>query len=555
VIGSTVNGTRYLVKLAVGQYALTKDGRMTATDAGYGTASGSGTTGLSALVAEFTETRPYPSPYDERQIGFRAGLAAGLTPEILAAAAEDPSRFTDIGLGRLAANSYGSPGSQSQVHTYVKNNGDEGKQRVAKALLHLLHDEASPESDRIDDLVYEGDWKVPGLSESLAVKALAVVYPDRWLPLYMYTGPKGKKLLTHSGPLLIAPLDESEFETTGAQAVESNRRLREVLEPHFPGDPWGQMEFAYWLHERDQTLVEEPDTVASLATELLLDVEWLQETIELLRDKKQLIFYGPPGTGKTFVARRLAEYIGGDDSRVKIVQFHPSYAYEDFVEGFRPRLSEQTGATIEFEIRPGPLRQIAANAEASEDDWCLVIDEINRANIAKVFGELYYLLEYRDAAIDLQYGDSFSLPTNVYFIGTMNTADRSIALLDAALRRRFHFRAFFPDQPPVKGLLRRWLKEHRPDMEDVADLVDQANSLLPDRHLHIGPSHFMTDRLSPEWLPKIWSGSVIPFIEEQFFDEPDRLDAFGLEQLRAEQSTQPQDNSEGNGDSASSPLA
>ena len=133
----------------------------------------------------------------------------------------------------------------------------------------------------------------------------------------------------------------------------------------------------------------------------------------------------------------------------------------------------------------------------------------------------------------MQYGDSFQLPRNLYVIGTMNTADRSIALLDAALRRRFHFVEFFPDKWPFQGLLRRWLARHRPDMEYVAGLVDRVNGMLPDRHLQLGPSHFMTTRLDAGWLEKIWHRAVIPYLEEQFFDEPERVRDFALDTLLA----------------------
>src|SRR5438445_11845153 len=119
-------------------------------------------------------------------------------------------------------------------------------------------------------------------------------------------------------------------------------------------------------------------------------------------------------------------------------------------------------------------------------------DEINRGNVAKVFGELYFLLEYRGEQVILQYTqDDFSLPENLWIIGTMNTADRSIALIDAALRRRFFFVSFFPDRPPVQGLLRRYLARHQPSLDWLADAVDLANTILADRDAAIGPSYFM----------------------------------------------------------------
>ena len=196
-----------------------------------------------------------------------------------------------------------------------------------------------------------------------------------------------------------------------------------------------------------------------------------EEVVDLLEDKRQIIFQGPPGTGKTFVARRLARYYEEQGGGAEIVQFHPSYAYEDFVEGYRPRLlNGQPG----FELVEGPLKRLAHRANEDRDHiYVLVIDELNRGNVAKVFGELYYLLEYRDDRIRLQYADDlgagedarFGLPPNLWIVATMNTADRSIALMDAALRRRFYFVDYFPDRPPVAGLLDRWLRPSWPPRE------------------------------------------------------------------------------------------
>jgi len=143
------------------------------------------------------------------------------------------------------------------------------------------------------------------------------------------------------------------------------------------------------------------------------------------------------------------------------------------------------------------------------------------------------LLEYRDEAIKLQYSASeFRLPANLWFVGTMNTADRSIALLDAALRRRFYFVPFFPDEPPVKGLLRRWLSRHKPALEWVADVVDRANAQLGDRNVGIGPSYFMRANLTDEWVELIWEHAIIPYLGEQFFGEEERLADFELKRLR-----------------------
>jgi 5-methylcytosine-specific restriction protein B len=273
-------------------------------------------------------------------------------------------------------------------------------------------------------------------------------------------------------------------------------------------------------------------SLTALADELLIDEEELVEIALLLETKNQLVFYGPPGTGKTFVAKRLAETLAGDPSRVRLVQFHPSYAYEDFVEGYRPRLVDGQAT---FELVPGPLRRLAALAAADPAHLhILVIDEMNRGNVAKVLGELYFLLEYRDELIDLQYSpERFAMPGNLRIIGTMNTADRSIALLDAALRRRFAFIPFFPDRPPIAGLLRRWLKRHHPEMIWVADIVDAANQRLADRNGAIGPSFFIVSGLDETRLGLIWKHEIMPYLEDHFFDDPDRLVDFRLDRLRA----------------------
>ena len=274
-----------------------------------------------------------------------------------------------------------------------------------------------------------------------------------------------------------------------------------------------------------------PASLQPLADELLFDVADLERIAELLDDRRQVIFQGPPGTGKTYVARKLAAHLAGSKDRVHLVQFHPSYAYEDFIEGIRPTLE---GSQTAFRLVPGPLRRVAdAARDEPNADHFLVIDEINRGNLAKVFGELYFLLEYRDQEIHLPYSNApFSLPDNLHLIGTMNTADRSIALLDLALRRRFHFFDFYPDKPPVEGLLGRWLQHHAPHMRWVADVVDEANRSLDARHAAVGPSHFMRQGLDEPWVRLIWDHAVLPYIEEHLFGEPDRLREFGLDALR-----------------------
>ena len=303
------------------------------------------------------------------------------------------------------------------------------------------------------------------------------------------------------------------------------------------------------LTETQPPLQAQPPSLQELASDLYLPADFLQEIETLLDDKLQVIFQGPPGTGKTYVAQKLAKHLAGSGERVTLVQLHPSYAYEDFVQGFRPTLVDGRPG---FEMRDGPLLRAAKLARQEPDaKHFLVIDEINRGSLAKVFGELYFLLEYRDEKIRLQYQrddeEDFSLPKNLYIIGTMNTADRSIALVDLALRRRFYFVEFHPDDEPVKGVLRRWLEANAPDdMEWLAEVVEQVNKLLEDdRHAAIGPSYFMKPGLNDAKVKRIWKHSVLPYIEELRFGRGENAERFGLDGLRRAVASKTPDDDEG----------
>ncbi|WP_203993546.1 AAA family ATPase [Sphaerisporangium rufum] len=270
------------------------------------------------------------------------------------------------------------------------------------------------------------------------------------------------------------------------------------------------------------------------ADDLLMPLPWLQETADLLTAKRQMILYGPPGTGKTYLATKLGEELAGPD-RTSLVQFHPSYGYEDFVEGFRPRLGEN--GMVGFDLVPGPFKNAVEAAEKEpERPYVLLIDEINRANLAKVFGELYFLLEYRNREITLQYSpdDPFKLPKNVLVIGTMNTVDRSVALIDAAMRRRFVFRSLAPDRAPVDGLLRRWLEREKLPVLPAL-LLEEVNRRLNDPDRAVGPSYLMTPNVATRrGLELIWKGEILPLLEDQLYGKVDDIEAdYGLPVLLA----------------------
>ena len=281
------------------------------------------------------------------------------------------------------------------------------------------------------------------------------------------------------------------------------------------------------------------DHIAVAARRLHVDRAVLDEIKELLDDKGQVVLYGPPGTGKTYLAVELATAIAdGDEDRVSVVQFHPATSYEDFFEGLRPSVTD--AGQVTYKRTSGPLVAIAEQAAKHEDEdrtYVLVIDEINRANLPKVFGELLFLLENRDKSARTLYRpeEPFRLPSNLKLIATMNTADRSIALIDAAMRRRFHFVPFFPHDGMMKDLLRRWLRDGN-GRTAVADFLDAVNKeLLPlvGEHLLIGPSHFMKADLSEKSLKRIWTYNIFPMIEEQLWGDQEKIAYWRWEQVSA----------------------
>jgi 5-methylcytosine-specific restriction protein B len=248
------------------------------------------------------------------------------------------------------------------------------------------------------------------------------------------------------------------------------------------------------------------------------------ELHDLLLENKQIILYGPPGTGKTHVARALARWLTGladpPPERLTVIQFHPAYSYEEFIEGIRPESRRSGGRYyVDYPPRPGVFVRFCQQAERLDGPCVFVIDEINRGNIARIFGELMLLLEYRDEAVPLPYsGGRFRIPPNVHLIGTMNTADRSIALVDFALRRRFHFFRLGADP----DLLDRRLAGRPSAVPYLGALYRRlATEAVDDPDYAIGPSAFMRE-LDEAGLARLWRRSVMPYLEEYYADQPAR---------------------------------
>lgn len=249
----------------------------------------------------------------------------------------------------------------------------------------------------------------------------------------------------------------------------------------------------------------------------------------LLKAKKNVILKGAPGVGKTFTARRLAYSMMGeqDDSRIEFVQFHQNYSYEDFVMGYKP---DGDG----FRLKNGIFYQFCQNASNHPDkDYFFIIDEINRGNMSKIFGELLMLIEkdYRGTKATLAYsGTSFSVPPNLYIIGMMNTADRSIAMIDYALRRRF---SFFEMEPGFNsGGFKTYQKDCNNETFDILiDRVKELNkAIFIDSSLgkgfRIGHSYFCgrnANDCTISWMRSVVEYDIIPMLEEYWFDEPTKL--------------------------------
>lgn len=336
---------------------------------------------------------------------------------------------------------------------------------------------------------------------------------------------------------------EQRFDTLifGETDIEELKQLKDVVVSDetyqkYKGVSGSSIDY-YIRYAESKPTVQDNDsyTTEDFLSDVFIEKHDLVRLMSLLENKKNLILKGAPGVGKTYIAKRLAYAMmeEKDETRVQMVQFHQSYSYEDFIEGFRPK-AEGDG----FELKQGPFVKFARKAARDpERSYFFVIDEINRGNMSKIFGELMMLIEAdkRGEQINLLYSnEKFSVPPNLYIIGMMNTADRSLALLDYALRRRF---SFFEIKPAFQnGTFNSYVADlENPDaLNRVVNEIKSLNNQITEElgtGFQIGHSYFVGDAYKVDTsnrLEEVIEFEIIPQLFEYWFDNEQKANDWAV---------------------------
>lgn len=365
----------------------------------------------------------------------------------------------------------------------------------------------------------------------IAAKLCFLYYPNYFISI----GSRGK-LQTITELFEIQSQDDS---ISARISFNICKYFREVFPERLADDPqW--LGYALWrfINEFENDEIEEVEQENNnekydkndFLNEVFIEEEKYNSIVSVLEKKKNIILEGAPGVGKTFMAKRLAYSIIGrkDKNQVQLIQFHQSYSYEDFIEGFRPT---ENG----FKLEKGLFYKICKKAESNpKEKYYLIIDEINRGNLSKIFGELLMLIESdkRGDELTLAYSElPFSVPSNLFIIGLMNTADRSLALIDYALRRRFSFIRIEPafDSPKF---IKTFNDKFDQDFNKIIEIIKKINEAIEDDKslgsgFKIGHSYFCPDikdrKGNKRDIEDIITYEIIPLLEEYWYDNPDSI--------------------------------
>jgi MoxR-like ATPase len=475
---------------------------------------------LADRLAQWLEETGYPNAIDRRRNSERPELAQGLAQVNLLAAVEDPNNsWNPLLFEQLAHKAYGDPGNQSTVNRQLRDD-PEAKPRIAAALHHLLY---GPGDDvkRLGEVLDEPALRVPGLSESLTTKALAVVRPERWLPLYQYSGTMGKLGLMASPELALEVPADLEQWPLAQRIAYTNDALREKVEPLLRGDPWGQMVFLYWLRDQhrrraaaepgaagdpapspdlprlppysEPTLEEIADRVA--AAGLAIDERTLRRYHVSLRTRGFVILSGLSGTGKTWLAERYAEAVDAKHLRVPVA---PNWTSNEDLLGYQNAIEERFQPT---ELTRFVEQAVAAWQQAEEEGqeawpFHVTLDEMNLARVEYYFARFLSAMEVRarggEARIELGPGREIPLPPNLRFSGTVNVDETTHGFADKVIDRaqlieldapREELERRIGDAPYAGILLEMWDAVHTVApfafrvVDEVADYVERSEEL------------------------------------------------------------------------------
>jgi len=490
---------------------------------------------LAGLCAEFQRVLGWPTDEDNRSLDFAKTYKRHFSDKGLKDL--DAATFREF----ISSREYGYTGVIGALNRFLDEADEEDEERLRGALRHLLHG-PGPVEERLAAVIdRDGEMRVPGLAEVACAKVLAVMDPSRFLPVFRYKGRTGKR---HGLEILGLSLGEPEDDLSAARlAVRSNDLLVAALKPHL-GHTLEMARFLSWARARLAGEDDASDPIDALAAQTHRERELLLDFERVLRWRKHVALVGPSGVGKTFIARAFADYFARSSSRVRFIQLHPSFGYADFVErrerrrGAAAAAARKKGAEHEAgETVSGIFKALCERARADEGQpYVLVVDELDRVEPESLWGEVRYLLEYRERDVVLPFSrERFGIPPNVHVIATLSEGAELHPRVAAFLRRRFAVVELQSDP----RILERWLEAHDPSLRWVARLLRHLNEQVDvaiGGGLSFGHGDLMVADLDEARLEMIWRHAVLPRIKAALGDSAVRdgaLAAFELENMRA----------------------